>query len=383
MQSVNDGVFNIGHASALARINRQLFLFDPVWGNPQLSPLWRFYPEQIDCSMRSLWGVHGSFISHEHPDHLNLGILVQTNRKVMLLDERPALEAKLQGLHTVTYPERSWLPVGFGVEAYFVRHPTNNVDSCVFVRSKDFCFFHGNDCFLPRETLLQIRKDIARVDVAMLPYAYIGWYPQLQEGISEERRHNEIGRLNLKHLCMAHDFMNIFQPQFAVPAGASIYYDDGWDHILNTSLVQPSAVHGGTELAPGEFISQINGTCMAIRSPKKYKPHLREVLGERRLPPIDSSVDLASYNFDWLRPKRQQFQALNLAGHRLSINGVPFGYYQEPPDKETQFDFDKEDFHRWATQQASMEELIGRRRFKFSRTPDVYDLKVLEFLRSL
>jgi hypothetical protein len=383
----NDGVFIIGHSSALARIGGNLIMFDPVWDCEPYGSLWKLIPNQVNCD--SILSDAHCFVSHEHADHFRPEILKRSTWPIRVMGGRPSfLEARIRSaVNYVSMPPYRWRTFNkeSGLECYFVPHPTNNVDSAVFVRGKDFCVYHGNDCFLTRDILERVRNDVSHVDVAMIPYAYVSWWPFLQVGISDELKEKEIRRMNEKHLAMAQHFIEVFRPSITIPAGASLYYNDGHDHILNKWLMPARDVSGGTEMYAGDYCLK-----MAPDSWEIYRSVwdadggvaslLEKELGGRRLPPIDTKVDLSRYDFGWLEKAREQ----SPDGHDININGLLVSRPSLNPDNSlTNFDFDGEIFHLWASRQATMEDIIGTRRFTFHRQPDIYVPDVWSFMRSL
>jgi L-ascorbate metabolism protein UlaG (beta-lactamase superfamily) len=376
MKTDGDGFFYIGHSSALVRIGKDLLLFDPAWGVEPYAPFWKTIPAQINCDS-ILDQVSAVIVSHEHADHLCKQILQRVKSKIVTISGTSvfrevttvtkAVPGQIQALRPSNW---LWSESLLGFDFYFVPHPTNKIDSSVFVRSKQtgYTFYHGNDCFLTSEVLRRIKEDVPRVDVALIPYAYISWWPFLQEGISEEFKLKEIERMNRKHVDMANEFVEVMKPKYVIPSGASIYYNDGRDHILNRHMVSPMCVKEGVSMQPGDYIvDDIIHRNKEVNLDGLYC----------RQPPIDPIVNLMKYDWSWL-PEVPE----SLKGNHISINGMSLSN-ENWPSHLTRFDFDREQFHRWATLKASMEDLIGTRRFTFRRDPDIYKPEVLEWVRSL
>jgi hypothetical protein len=381
MSSKDDGCFMIGHSSVLARFSGKLVLFDPVWGHQPYGSLWKLIPEQVSAD-EVLSEAH-CFVSHEHEDHFHPPLLKKLNRPLQIMDGRAdfAMLFNLHSIHIFQTPPYEWVPFDEGLECYFVPHPTNKVDSSVFVRSADFCVYHGSDNFLTSEALERIRKDIPRVDVAFLPFSYVSWWPFLQVDITDKFRQSEIERMNGKHLNLALDFVEIIKPKAAVPFGASIYYNDGFDHILNQHLVNQTPL--GPQMLAADYLLVHDGVLgFFMQQNRVWLPTMvMQALGGPRLPKIDTKVDLSRYDFGWLYAKVFSL-GFSIPSHRVLINGLAIDF-ESIPTHTTSFDFDKEEFHKWATRKASIEDIIGTRRFEFRRSPDVYNPKVFDFVRSL
>ena len=90
LDSNNDGVFYIGHASILVRLNNKKFIFDVIKNTNFYNNSWLFFPSQIND--KRIFDVDAVFVSHIHGDHYDPNLLTKLQQKnipIYILDGRP------------------------------------------------------------------------------------------------------------------------------------------------------------------------------------------------------------------------------------------------------------------------------------------------------
>jgi L-ascorbate metabolism protein UlaG (beta-lactamase superfamily) len=355
-----DGFFYIGHASALVRIGGQPILFDPVWDHKPYGDYWYFSPPQINCD--KVTGNHSvaAFVSHIHEDHICERILDKVPL-THVMDGRPPLNKRLAektSTSYVNYPPFKWhTNENWKYEFYFVPHAFNTVDSSVFVRNKEtgYCVYHGNDNFLSEEMLCKVRHDIGPVDVAMVPYAFIHWYPHCMSNMPEAEKQKEVQRLNQQSMDQAYMFCEIFKPRHVIPFGNNLLHVDA---ELNIDLAKPTDFVGATQLSAGGFI--IGGKVF-------YEPPVEE-------DPLHTIVH-----------KCIQAQT-TVKNHQLVVNGFVIDLETRtarvgaPTKPYTSFYFKPIEFRKWIAGEITFEQAIGTRQFSCIREPNVYNLEVFEWM---
>ena len=374
----HDGVYYIGHSSALVRINNELFMFDPIWDHKPYGDYWNFYPSQVNCD-EILKDVKGVFISHIHEDHVCMPILKRLPKGcwIRTMEGRPNLKERILQTGAVgeDYSPLVWHEIKQGIEIMFVPHAFNSIDSSVFIRSKDYCVYVGSDNFLDEKCLEQIKG--IDIDVALLPYAFIHWYPRMMNMDYLEIK-QEIKRLNFQSIEQAVDFIRVMKPKHVIPFGNNLVYCDE-NSILNKwickaeDLIKSPIETGGYVLSNGEFTLDFHN--------EKF-PH-------KALPELDFNVVLEPFMIEEIRDrvKRAQKKVFN---HELIINGLVIDLetlevkvrFHDDDKPCTRFDFDKEVFQDWAVGHITFEQAIGTRRFKCLRTPNEYNLQVFEFMNN-
>ncbi|MYM70390.1 hypothetical protein GTP45_26810 [Pseudoduganella sp. FT55W] len=226
-----NGMYYLGHASALAVLDGKKILFDPIVLSQPYADAWVFYPPQI---VDPRWyEVDAVVVSHIHQDHYDLPFLraLPPHVKVIISGNRPSFEEDIQRAGreiTVLEPEKvhEILP---GVKFYAVNHETNGIDSSAIVFNDKFCLYHGNDNYLQPASMRKFREINPKIDVACIPYAYIHWYPFLMEYEPHEldAKAAESARLVNVYLDDCLNSTEILQPKITVPFGANLLIDDG------------------------------------------------------------------------------------------------------------------------------------------------------------
>ena len=73
LESSDDGVFYIGHASILVRLYKNKFIFDVIENTNFYNNSWLFFPSQIND--KRIFDVDAVFVSHIHGDHYDPKLL--------------------------------------------------------------------------------------------------------------------------------------------------------------------------------------------------------------------------------------------------------------------------------------------------------------------
>jgi hypothetical protein len=169
----------------------------------------------------------------------------------------------------------------------------------------------------------------------------------------------------------AYDFVEIFKPRVAVPFGASIFYNGGYDHPLNKYLARPFDFQGGFVMLAGDAIWEAGTMTASSRriestEPDEYEEMLRSTLGPGKGAPLD-------LDFTWELP-----WAPKKFWKRFQVNGVDVT--ETTTGQLHRFDFSREVFEEWRAGRITFEQAIGTRRFRFVREPDLVDTKVFTWM---
>jgi hypothetical protein len=383
MRSKEDGYFCIGHSSALIRLDGDLILLDPVWGDYKpYSSYWTFFPKQYICD-KILPKVKACFVSHAHGDHLCPEILAKLKCPITVMRGRRNLVHALNRHSDVV--ERLpyvWYQLTEKTSIYITPHPYNTVDSACFISNGTHTIFFGNDCFLDKNVLDRVAKDIGpgRTDIALVYYAFIHFYPMLLENLTMQEKEIEIERLNKQSIAQADMLVNYLRPTVTVPIGNSLYYAADKNHELNRYLAKPSDVYGAVEMEAGDSIILRDGTCDILRT-----PHFQEFERTYFLPMDFSAIAQPE---DLNNVIRKMDKAVNkVENHEIIINNVvvdtethEISLRHRYGDKPyTRFQVNDVEFKKWLKGEMTFEQVLGTRRFKYSREPNVYNLAVMEF----
>jgi len=393
-----DGLFYVGHASALARISGQYILFDPMWNYSPYGDKWLFSPEQIDCD-EILEKLSGCIVSHCHSDHVCPPALSKMKIPITIKDGRLNLKTDLEKYRPVNeLAPFVWHPFLKDLEIYFVPHAFNSIDSSVFVRSKTYCVYIGSDNFLTRDLIEKIKPDIPWLDVACVPTAFIHWYPHRLQNISEEERVNETARLNSQSIDQALMFCNHLKPRAVIPFGSSLFYYGGANNIINRSLTTPFDFQYSTAkyMFAGDYILS-DGRVKYRTLEKYYQNMLKESLGEMDESPLELNFKISSDDLGFIT-KKVQAASKEVAGHDLIINDVVINLGTKEvrfvPDLDrqlesnpnqnhyTRFRFDRPVFEQLMRGEISFDGALGTRRFECVRSPNIYRLEVFEWFNN-
>lgn len=375
IESKADGVFIIGHSSALVRMNDKLVALDPVWNHVPYGKYWKFVPEQVNCDS-VLDKLDACIVSHIHEDHLCDRILSQIRPYVTVMGGRPDLVERIRRSRPVMeIVGWEWWPLvrtqkGW-IEILFVPNENNAIDSSCFIRGNDFCVYHGNDNFLTVEQLNRLKPIVGDVDVALVPYQFISWYPVLMRDMSAERKMSEIARLNALHLQHSDDFQRIIQPKVLVPFGGSIFYNDGAEHALNSSLTSPHDVNLGVSMFSGDMV--LDGR--VIRTINALDPYRSNemglAVGKGYGKPI-RPYKWTEYHTGVLESKLRNAERKywNVVINGISIDATNKTVGDRVTEPYMWFEFEEEEFKAWISGQMTFEQVIGTRRFICGRNPD-------------
>lgn len=386
METKDDGVFYIGHSSALVRLSGKLILCDPVWNHRPYGKFWKFVPEQIDCDS-ILDKVDACFISHIHEDHLCEPILRKLNCPIYIGENRPELTSRLlkTSLDIFTFPYFKWLHCLPGVQVYFIPHAFNSIDSSFFLRSNNFQVYFGNDNFLDEATCLRVQNDVGPTNVAMVPFAFIHSYPFLLQNLDETERTHEIHRLNWQSLDQAGLFLSIFPVQKLIPFGANLFYDDGADHILNSSLVSPFTFATRAPFA-GSWFTEINEKYMGPSTDNIWKQFLEDELTKKQdyiVFDIGLNFGLTMINERLKKTAPLSFDHEIAINDSIIINAKTCGIKsmdRPPKDPFHRFMVDGPILKEWLDGKLTFEQVIGTRRFVYWRYPNEYNQPAWEWI---
>ena len=93
----DDGLFYIGHASILVRLNNKKFIFDAIEQTNFYNNSWCFFPSQL--MDKRLLDIDGAFVSHIHQDHYDPNFLRKLQKKkvpIYILDGRDHFKKTLR-----------------------------------------------------------------------------------------------------------------------------------------------------------------------------------------------------------------------------------------------------------------------------------------------
>lgn len=379
-----DGVFIIGHSSCIVKMNGRLIFCDPVWGDYRpYGENWKFVPTQIDCtetiagpkSLTVRKDIIAVFVSHMHADHWSEDVQYLFNCSTYIKSGRPDLRCALEKIcHVTEFDSLHWFNIDRDIEACFFKHPFNSVDSAYAIRNKKtgYTVYVGNDCWQDEAGCKKIKELVGRIDVSLLPYAMVSFYPALLTGISEEERRNETIRLKKVGLDQFKMFVDICRPKASIPFGNSLFYIDGVDSPLNRDLARPHELEGALVLLAGDtFLS--DGISSRPWSADKYEDMIHAWSNLSR---VQDRVSRATTKI------QNHYIFVNYVA--ISPNNLTVEFETSPQINSgipiTAFKIEPREFEKWIYGEWTFEQVLGSRRFTFERRPNVYDPKIIDWV---
>jgi L-ascorbate metabolism protein UlaG (beta-lactamase superfamily) len=423
LHSKEDGVFYIGHASIIARLSQKNYLFDYIKNSKPYGDAWKFFPPLI--SNIDVKSIDGIFISHLHQDHLDLDFLSQVKEfcPIYIIDGRPEFNKILDEVfieYKALEPNKKII-LEDDVCVYGVLHETNGIDSSIVLANDSFSVYHGNDNYCSIKTLESIKRDFGSIDVACIPYAYINWYPQLLDGITEDFRETESIRLINYYFELALLQAKELNAQQIIPFGANLIYYDSAYSAANLECRTPPEFESyvlknyGKDLAKrfkalyaGDIIVKDKLDNLMIKQYKQYTPENYRDEIEYFLKKFDyvKPPDLKEeILIDEVKLNRLNSKALrdikNRVNHKILLSSQSFKPRAICIDlKKIEVTITNLDdnilennnndmhiittsdslFNKWINSEIRLEEIIGTRNFLIKRVPNIYRPDILRII---
>ena len=408
----SDGVFYTGHASIIVRINKYNFLFDYVKNNLPYGKSWRFFPELTkNVPMDQIDGI---FVSHIHQDHFDPVFLSghDISCPIYILEGRPSFEEALkkESLDFVKLACDKKIEILPDVYVYGFTHQNNGVDASCCIGNKNFSVYHGNDNYLDNQILDARDSEFQEIDVACIPYAYINWYPQLLENISDEMRADESNRLCVFYYEYAVEQANSLRAKQVIPFGANLVYRDSAHSRLNSECKTPldfeeyiratrgdeeakkfKALFSGDTIIRGQDGLVVNNS--GHYSQKNYRDKMDQFLSSLPKLGTKKSTEIFKDSSDFL--KNISIKSKTTMDHYIGIrggseSGVMINTKTGSVDRldldflaKRNFEYHILDvksaqlYNRWLTGDVTIEQIIGSRKFTMTREPNNYNKEIL------
>jgi len=240
-ESQEDGIFYVGHASILIRLNGKTILCDPAgYEDPYLFS-WFYFPDQIKDSR--FFTVDYVYVSHVHKDHYDIGFLrnLSPQTQLLIMEQRETFERELQkeniSYKTVKAEEDIELEPGIKIRGFI--NETNKVDSSAIFFSNNFAVYHGNDHWVDISKLEQFSQN-QKINVACIPFAYIAWFPYCSANLTVKEIASKSENLVNQAMNYAVDAITRINPDVMIPFGSNlVHFTDAYS-MLNLSVKAPT-----------------------------------------------------------------------------------------------------------------------------------------------
>lgn len=171
----------VGHASVLFDFGPVVVLTDPWLVGEAFNESWALHPP-AQLRDEDLERVTHVWISHEHPDHLNIPTLkslpAEAKARITVLFQKhysPDVAKFLRAsgfADVVEMPHAEFMTVD-GVELYC--RQVGHLDSCLVARHAGKTILNLNDCDTPPSTLKAMLRDVGPIDVLLTQFSVAGW----------------------------------------------------------------------------------------------------------------------------------------------------------------------------------------------------------------
>ena len=412
LNSDDDGVFYTGHASILVRLNKKKYLFDYINNTNFYRNSWIFFPNQIIDNR--LFDVDGVFVSHIHQDHYDPNLLRKFQKKnipIYILDGRPGfknslkkerIKAKYIQVKKKTYINKdTWV--------YGCLHEYNDIDSSMLISNNKLSVYHGNDNFITNKTLIPFKKKVGSIDVACIPFAYINYYPYLLNGISKKINKSEATRIENLFMNYGIQQSRILKPKIIIPFGSNLFHLDNPKCEMNRGVATPSDFVNYAKKKDKSFYknykTMLSGSFL-LKKDNKIKLSYEEISQKK----FNNELIKFTNKKKKLVKKNKKIKIININKIKLKVicekikknkNKVNHNIVVSPkskkdtkiiinlrndtviqvkqtkiPEKCHYFIVEDNEFNLWLNNKITFEEVLGTRRFRYNRNPNIYRVEI-------
>ena len=408
----DDGVFYIGHASILVRLNKKKFIFDAIKNTNFYNNSWLFFPSQVNDER--IYNVDGVFVSHIHGDHYDPKLLISFQKRgipIYILDGRQGFNKDLERKKIIVkkIPVNKKIEIEKGIWVYGCLHEYNDIDSSLVISNNNLSIYHGNDNFITQKTLIPFKKKVGKIDIACIPFAFIHYYPYLLNSI--KKKDNKVEGSRLENLFMNYGIKQakILNPKVIIPFGSNLFHLDDPNSSMNKAVATPvdfvnyakkyhknlknnykTMLSGSFALKNNDKIScyyekissqkfnkQLKLFTIKKRNLLKFKKiRKKTVLTSKYLSILSKKISKNKSKINHKILISNESQNDNKICINLCNNKVTISKKKTLPFNSHYFIVQDNEFNQWVRNKITFEEVLGTRRFRYERYPNKYDVKV-------
>ena len=412
LNSPNDGVFYLGHASILVRLNGKKFLFDFIHNMNFYRNSWIFFPNQI--LDKRLLNVNGIFVSHIHQDHYDPVLLRKFNKlnvPIYILDGRENFitSLKKEKIKFNLIPRNNKIFIDNTIWVYGCLHEYNDIDSSLVISNNNLTVYHGNDNFITEKSLIPLKKKVGKIDIACIPFAYINYYPYLLASLSRKVMLKEGRRLENLFMNYGIKQSKILKPSVVIPFGSNLFHIDDPKSDMNKAVATPvdfvnyaqsknkSSKNIYKTILSGDYCLKINNKIKCkyqnIRKKEFNDKLIKFTLSKKNLIKKNSNIKIVEFNNTIKKNIQKKIKKNpNKLDHNLVVSSkskqnkkiiinlkndkVSYLIDNKLPFNSHHFILEDNEFNLWVNNEISFEEVLGTRRFRYERYPNVYQVKI-------
>jgi len=415
-----NGMFYLGHASILAVFNGKKILFDPIVLSKPYADSWSFYPPQILDKI--LFEVDAVIVSHIHQDHYDVHFLKEINKKIpiTIIGNRDSFESDLRinGIKNINIIQPDKITEIFkNIFIYGLVHEYNGIDSSCIVFNNEFSLYHGNDNYIETTTMEKFINITPKIDVACIPYAYIHWYPFLLEYDDKKEKEFECEKMPKIQMNWGINATKILNPKIMIPFGANLLLDDGNGYsTMNLAVKTPFEFYDYAIQECPELISIIkpmlagdycisNDEKLECTIHNSLKSNLYREIIDKHLKKLPVKIINKKFNLNeknnFIATLNDRLKSINNYFHnhcirididclnlkqKLEINCSTYiASWVDDYNQNVEFHhfvLDPFSTNLWLSG-GRFEEVLGTRRFKVIRKPNIYNKEILYIINNI
>ena len=412
LKSELDGVFYTGHASILVRLDKKKYLFDYINNINFYRNSWIFFPSQVID--KRLFDIDGIFVSHIHQDHYDPLLLRKYQKKkvpIYILDGRESFKRSLkkENIKAKFLPIKKKIYINKNTWIYGCLHEYNDIDSSMVISNDKLSVYHGNDNFITKKSLKPLKKAVGNIDIACVPFAYINYYPYLMDGISKKESKSEANRIENLFMSYGIEQSKILNPKIIIPFGSNLFHIDNPTSAMNKGVATPvdfvEYAKKNNKTLSKNYKTMLSGSfCLKKAdliktsyeniSQKKFNNALINYTRKRKRLTVNSSKikrnKITVSNLKNIHKKISKNP--NKLDHNIVLSSkteqnkkiiinlkndiVEYKKILKIPENSHYFIVEDNEFNLWLNNKITFEEVLGTRRFRYNRNPNIYRVEI-------
>ena len=250
---------------------------------------------------------------------------------------------------------------------------------------------------------------MGKVDVGCIPFAFIHYYPYLLYNISKSYIKKEGNRLENQFMDYGITQSKILKPNIVIPFGSNLFHSDNPNSLINKSVAtpvdfvryakkkHPNMSKNYKSMLSNSYCLKKNGKILSYYeniSVKKFNFEMRKFIkkiknNKKKL--ITKPINITNKHLSIIKKKLTSIK--DKIDHKVLIeaknsnnkilinilnNDVSIYKNKVLPDNCHYFKLDNNEYNMWLERKLTFEEVLGTRRFKYIRKPNVYNIKIMQ-----
>ena len=415
LKEKDDGVFYIGHASILVRLSKKKYLFDTIMHSNFYNNSWCFFPSQVKD--KRLLDVDGVFVSHIHQDHYDPDFLKQIQKRnipIYILDGRKnfSLDLKQKKIKNIKIKVNKKVLINKdkNIWVYGCLHEYNDIDCSILISNNNLSVYHGNDNFITKKSLQPFKRSVGQIDIGCIPFAFIHYYPYLLDCVSKNYLKKEGRRLEKQFMNYGIMQSKILKPKIVIPFGSNLFHSDNPNSLINKAVATPIdfvkyAKNNHIKMKKNYKSMLSNSYCLKKKSKiylhyedistKKFNFEMKKFIKKINNNKKESYTKALNINHNHLSSiKKKILNIKDKIDHKILVDAkssnnskilinllnkeVSIYKNKVLPNNCHFFKIENNEYNMWLENKLTFEEVLGTRRFRYIRMPNVYNVKIMQ-----